>query len=200
MVWESTYLDQWCSQMTLYHVVMMRYTWQSTWIPRWALEKILRTELQRVHHFKYLISSVQETGCKATKIIPRVSAAWMKRKRRSGALFDRRMAVKLKGKVYKTVVRPALLYGAEAWATSGGQEARLQVNEMKMLRWMTRRDMIRNEHIAGTTRVVQASKKITEKRLKWYGHVRRMKEEHMVRRMLDVYIPGKIRRGRPNLG
>ena len=63
---------------------------------------------------------------------------------------------------------------------------------------MTRRDKIRNEHIRGT-RVVQASKKIAEKRLKWYGHVRRMKEEHIVRRMLDVEIPGKRRRGRPNL-
>ena len=29
--------------------------------------------------------------------------------------------------------------------------------------------------------------------------VRRMKEEHIVRRMLDVNIPGKSRRGRPNL-
>ena len=34
---------------------------------------------------------------------------------------------------------------------------------------MTRRDKIRNEHIRGTTRLVQASKKITEKLLKWYG-------------------------------
>ena len=74
--------------------------------------------------------------------------------------------LKLKGKVYKTVVRPALLYGAETWATTIGQEARLEVNEMRMLRWMcgvTRRDKIRNEHIRGTTRLVQASKKITEK-------------------------------------
>ena len=55
---------------------------------------------------------------------------------------------------------------------------------------MTRRDKIRNEHIRGTTRAGQAAKKITEKRLKWYGHVRRMKEEHIVRRMLDVDIPG----------
>ena len=47
--------------------------------------------------------------------------------------------------------------------------------------------------------MVQASKKITEKRLKWYGHVRRMKEEHIVRRMLDVDITEKRRRGRPNL-
>ena len=46
------------------------------------------------------------------------------------------------------------------------------------------------------TIVVQASKKITDKRLKWYGHVRRMKEEHTVRRMLDVDIPGKRRDGR----
>ena len=72
--------------------------------------------------------------------------------------------MKLKGKVYKTVVRPALLYGAEIWATTRGQEARLEVNEVRMLRWMcgvTRRDKIRNEHIRGT-RVVQASKKITK--------------------------------------
>ena len=94
--------------------------------------------------------------------------------------------MKLKGTVYKIVVRPALLYSAETWATKRGQEARLEVNEMRMLRWMcgvTRRDKIRNEHIRGTTRVVQALKKITEKRLKWYGHVRRMKEEHIVRRI-----------------
>ena len=42
---------------------------------------------------------------------------------------------------------------------------------MRMLRWMygvTRKDKIRNEHIRGTTRVAQASKKITERRLIWY--------------------------------
>ena len=135
--------------------------------------KILGEELQRMHHFKYLGSSVEETGGMATEITQRVSAAWRNWKRCSGVLCDRRMPVKLKGKIYKNVVRPALLYGAETWATTRGQEARLEVNEMRMLWWMcgvTRRDKIRNEHIRGTTRVVQASKKITEKRLKWYGH------------------------------
>ena len=42
--------------------------------------------------------------------------------------------MKLKGKVYKTVVRPALLYGAVTWATTRGQDARLEVNEMRMPR------------------------------------------------------------------
>ena len=53
----------------------------------------------------------------------------------------------LKGKVYKTVVRPALLYDAETLATTRGQEERPEVNEMRMLRWMCRvtsRDKIRN--------------------------------------------------------
>ena len=52
---------------------------------------------------------------------------------------------------------------------------------------MTRRDEIQNEHIGGT-KVVDVSKKITEKRLEWSGHVMRMTGEHVVRRMLDVII------------
>ena len=69
-----------------------------------------------------------------------------------------------------------MLYGAETWATTKRQEKRIEVTEMRMLRWMcgvTRKDKIRNEHIRGTTRVAQASKKITERRLNWYGHVMR---------------------------
>ena len=58
-------------------------------------------------------------------------------------------------------------------------------------------DNIRNQHIRGSTRVGQASKKITEKRFKWDGNVTMMKEE--VRSMLDANIPGKRSRGRPNL-
>ena len=77
-----------------------------------------------------------------------------------------------------------MLYGAETWATTRGQEARLEVNELRMLRWMcgvTRRDKNRNEHIRGTTRVVQASKIITEKRLKCEVNERGAHNEKNVR-------------------
>ena len=59
--------------------------------------------------------------------------------------------------VYKTLVRPALSNGAGTSVKTIGQEARLEVNEMRMLRLMcgvTRRDKIRNEHITGTTFVI----------------------------------------------
>ena len=115
-------------------------------------------------------------------------------------LYDRRMPVKLKGKVYKTVIRPAMLHGTETWATTKRQEKRIEVTEMRMLRWMcgvTRKDEIRNEHIRGKTRVAQASKKITERRLNWYGHVMRRDGEHILRKVLRADIPGKRKRGRP---
>ena len=49
-------------------------------------------------------------------------------------------------------------------------------NEMRMLRWIhgvTRNYKIRNEHVRGTTRVLQASSKISERRLNLWGHVMR---------------------------
>ena len=76
------------------------------------------------------------------------------------------------------------------------------ISELRILGWMcslARRDKIRNEHIRWT-RVMKASTKITEKRLKSYGHVRRMKVEHIVRRILDASTyQMNIIRGRPNL-
>ena len=104
------------------------------------------------------------------------------------------------GKSYTTVIRPAMLYGAETCATTKRQEKRIEVTEMRMLRWMcgvTRKDKIRNEHIRGTTRVAQASEKITERRLNWYEHVMRRDGEDMLRKVLKADIPGKRKRGRP---
>ena len=162
--------------------------------------KILGEELESVTHFKYLGTSMEEEGGKETEITKRVGTGWINWKKCSGVLCDRRMPVKLKGKVYKTVIRPAMLYEAETWATTKRQEKRIEVTEMRMLRWMcgvTRKDKIRNEHIRGTTRVAHASKKISERRLIWYGHVMRRDGEHILRKVLRADIPGKRKRGRP---
>ena len=48
--------------------------------------KILGEELQIVHHFKYIGSSVEETGGMASGITQRVSAAWRNGKRCSGEM------------------------------------------------------------------------------------------------------------------
>ena len=57
-------------------------------------------------------------------------------KRVSGVLCDRRMNVNIKGRVYRILVRPSLVYEAETWALKKAQENKLEVAEMRMLRWM----------------------------------------------------------------
>ena len=91
-------------------------------------------------------------------------------------LCDRKISLRVKGKAYKTVVRPAMMYGADTWAVKKAQETKLDVTEMRMLRWMsgvTKLGRIRNERNRGTKKVGEMSKKVQESRLKWYGHVLR---------------------------
>ena len=47
-----------------------------------------------------------------------MNAAWGNWNKCTGVLGDRKMPVKLNGKVDETVVRPAMLCGAETWTTT----------------------------------------------------------------------------------
>ena len=65
--------------------------------------KILGEELERVTHFIYLGTSMEEEGGMETEITKRVGAGWRNWKKCSGVLCDRRMPVKLKGKLHVTI-------------------------------------------------------------------------------------------------
>ena len=115
-------------------------------------------------------------------------------------IFDKRLSACAKGKVYKTVIRHAMLYGLETVLLTKKQEAELAVAELEMLRFslgVTRMDKIKNEFIRGTAQVRQIGDKVREARLRWYGHVQRPNAEYIGKRMLCLELPGKRRRRRP---
>ena len=94
------------------------------------------------------------------EVTHRVQVGWNNWKKVSSALCDRKIKARMNGRVYKTVVRPALLYGTETWPSKKAREKRLDVAEMRILRWMcgVTKDKIRNERIRGTVKIVALSK------------------------------------------
>ena len=67
--------------------------------------------------FRYLGSMLQRDGDIDEDVSHRIKAGWMKWRQASGVLCDKRVPQKLKGKFYRTTIRPAMLYGAECWPT-----------------------------------------------------------------------------------
>ncbi|KAK3556228.1 hypothetical protein QTP70_006930 [Hemibagrus guttatus] len=133
-------------------------------------------EVKKVQEFKYLGSTVQSNGECGKEVKKRVQAGWNGWRKVSGVLCDRKISARIKGKVYRTVVRAAMLYGLETVSLRKRQESELEVAELKMLRFslgVTRLDRIRNEYIRGTAHVGRLGDKVREARLRWFGHVQR---------------------------
>ncbi|KAK3558627.1 hypothetical protein QTP86_022061, partial [Hemibagrus guttatus] len=133
-------------------------------------------EVKKVQEFKYLGSTVQSNGECGKEVKKRVQAGRNGWRKVSGVLCDRKISARIKGKVYRTVVRPAMLYGLETVSLRKRQESELEVAELKMLRFslgVTRLDRIRNEYISGTAHIGRLGDKVREARLRWFGHVQR---------------------------
>jgi Reverse transcriptase (RNA-dependent DNA polymerase) len=63
--------------------------------------------------FRYLRSMLQSEGEIDEDVSHRIRAGWVKWRRASGVLCDKKVPNKLKGKFYRTAIRPAMMYGAE---------------------------------------------------------------------------------------
>ena len=152
-----------------------------------------------MENFKYLGSVIHAQGENEENITARIAAAWKKWRELSGVLCDRRMPVAVKGKVYRTVVRPVLIYGSETWALKRREEERLERTEMRMLRWilgLTLRNKKKNDDICRILGVACITDKVREARSRWFGHVQRREEEDYVRRILEADVRGQRSRGR----
>ena len=55
-------------------------------------------------------------------------------KKMAGVMFDERIPTRVKGKIHRTVIQPAMLYGLETVHQTQETTRRLEVAEMKMCR------------------------------------------------------------------
>ena len=89
--------------------------------------KVEDTKVPRVKEFKYLGSTVQESGSSERKVNKRVQKGWNGWRKVSRVICNRRLPARVKGKVYSSVVRPVIVYGLERVAVT-----KKQVKEMKV--------------------------------------------------------------------
>ena len=137
--------------------------------------------MSRVKQFKYLGLTVQESGSCDRDFKRRVQAKWNRWRNVSRVICDRRLPARVKGKVYSSVVRPAMVYGLETVAVTKKQVKEIKVSEMKMLRFamgVTRNDKIRNDYNRSTVKIEPLGMKVREGRLKWYEHIMRRDQEY----------------------
>jgi len=166
-------------------------------------EMNLRSEdgrrIQQSTEFKYLGSVFTEEGGTEKAVRQRVKEVWRKWKEVTGIVLDKKIPLKLKIKVYKTVLRPVLLYGAETWALRRKEENLLERTEMRMVRWIAgislreRRESADIRRMAG---ICCIREKAREARLRYFGHVKRGAEEGPVRRAMEMEVRGRRSVGR----
>ncbi|XP_070007908.1 uncharacterized protein [Nicotiana sylvestris] len=90
--------------------------------------------IPRRENFKYFGSIVQRDGEIDEDVTHHIGARWMKWRLAPGVLCDKKAPPKRKGKFYRVVVRPTILYGAECWPVKIAHVQKMKVAEMRMLR------------------------------------------------------------------
>ena len=126
----------------------------------------------------------------------------------SGALKrlinNRGLELNVKNVLYEKVVVPTVMYGSESWGMKVTERQKLNVFEMKCLRSMTgvsRLDRVRNEVVRARTGVRrELATRVDKNVLRWLGHVERMDNERLLKKVVNAKVEGRSARGRPRFG
>ena len=97
--------------------------------------KMEDTKVPREKEFKYLGSTMQESGNCEREIKKRVQEGWNGWRRVLGVICDRKLLARVKRKVYNSVVKLAMVYELETVAVTKKQVEEMKPAEIRMLRF-----------------------------------------------------------------
>ena len=97
---------------------------------------------------------------------------------------SKQINLKTKLNIYHATITSILLYGSETWKIYATERKKLNSFHPRCIRKMlgiSWQDKVRNEEVLRRTGERNMMDIITERRLRWFGHVERMKEERIAR-------------------
>jgi hypothetical protein len=137
-------------------------------------------------------------------VTARIRVSWMKFRELHRVLCGRKWSVKMKGRVYRTCVRAAMVYGGETLVMRKKKEYVLQRAESAMVRMMygvkLRNRKSSNELMSMVGLNEDTVTLVRKSRLRCHGHVMRRDEGVGIRRVLELEVADEIGRGRPRMG
>jgi hypothetical protein len=110
-------------------------------------------------------------------------------------------------RLYKTLIRPAVTCGAETWTMTKKEEQAVLIFERKVFRRMYGDKYGDEEWKSRTNREIEELSKgenivkwIKGQRISWLGHLERMEEGRMPKKIFTQELEGTRRRGRLRKG
>jgi len=145
-------------------------------------------QLRYTSSFKYLGRLVSFDNSMQNEIRRRIAAGWGAFNRYRPYFSNRRMPMRHKTKLYNACVLPALVYGAETWATTKDQVREVSVAQRRMERAMvgiTLRQRISNEEVRRRTQVRDAGSEAVKRKWIWARKVSKMPAERWARAVTE---------------
>ena len=158
-------------------------------------------EVETVKGFCYLENRLNASDGGETAVAARVRIEWMKFKEREELLLGRRFSLKMKGMVYRSCVRLAMLYGSETRCLRENEMIILRRTERAMVRLMCGVKLVdgkNTEDLMKRLGLKETLDKMAQANgVRWYGHVVRRDEESILKKAMMLQVNGQQKRGRP---
>ena len=158
-------------------------------------------EVEWVDYYDYLGVRISETGKIDEEILNRTRKGSQVYYQLNQCLINKKeVSIDAKMRIYNAIYVPTLLYGLESAVLQEKHKKSIQASEMKFLRraiGKTKKDRVRNTKIRKDVDQTPLNDILEQKQLKWYGHLVRMDENRIVKKIFQCKEEGKRRRGRP---
>ena len=171
-----------------------------------TIEEIGNKEFEGVSEFKYLGNIIENNNRNDRCIKERIQTGSKAYYGNLQVLKSKIISRRSKLQIYKTLIRPVVTYGAETWMLTAAEENVLRRFERKVLRkiygpvvdkgvWRIRYNTELCKLMVGEDIV----RFINAQRIQWLGHVERMDETAIPKRVLKGKLYATRRIGRPRI-
>ena len=148
---------------------------------QWRPLEVLCDEVETVKRFCYLGDRLNASGGCETAVTSRVRIGWMKFRECGELLRRRRFSLRMKGMVYQSCVRSAMLYGSETWCLTESEMAILRRTERAVVRSMCGVKLVDRKNTEELMEMLGLKKTLNRMAkangVRWYGHVIRREDD-----------------------